>query len=83
MFLEPFIAAFADLACGTGDGGYGYGGVGRKEGKEAVVEIGEEEDFTVWEGGEEGGLVDAVEGAWFEFAYSVCAGKSPQAHVYQ
>ena len=56
----------------------------REEGEEeAVVEIGEEEDFTIGEGGEEGGLVDAVEGPWFEFAYSVCAGNSPQAHVYQ
>ena len=73
MFLEPFIAAFADLTRGTGDGGYSYGGVRRKEGEEAVVEVGEEEDFTVGEGGEEGGLVDAVEGAWFEFTYSVCA----------
>ena len=44
-----------------------------EEGKEAVVEVGEEEDFAVGEGGEEGGLVDAVEGAGFEFAYSVCA----------
>ena len=73
MFLKPFVAAFADLACGTGDGGYGYGGGGGEEGKEAVVEIGEEEDFTVGEGGEEGGLINAVEGAGFEFAYSVCA----------
>ena len=72
MLPEPFVAAFADLASGTGDGGYGYGGVGRKEGEEAVVEVREEEDFTVGEGGEEGGLVDAVEGAWFEFTYSVC-----------
>ena len=38
-----------------------------------VIEVGEKEDFAVGEGGEEGGLVDAVEGAWFEFAYSVCA----------
>ena len=73
MFLEPFIAAFADLACCTGDGGYGYGGGGRKEGEEAVVEVGEEEDLAVGERGQEGGLVDAVEGAWFEFTYSVCA----------
>ena len=34
---------------------------------------GEEEDSTVGEGGEEGGLVDVVEGAWFEFTYSVRA----------
>ena len=73
MFLEPFVAAFTDFACCTGDGGYGYGGVGRKEGEEAVIEIGEKEDFTVGEGGEQGGLVDAVEGAGFEFTYSVCA----------
>ena len=70
-FLEPFVAAFADLACGTGDGGYGYGG-GGLEGEEAVVEVVEEEDFTVG-GGEEGRLVDTVEGAGFEFTYSVCA----------
>ena len=73
MFLEPFITAFTDLACGTGDGGHGHGGVVRKEGEEAVVEVGEEEDFTIGEGGKEGGLVDAIEGAWFEFTYSVCA----------
>jgi hypothetical protein len=46
---EPFVAAFADLACGTGDGGYGYGGGGEEEGEEAVVEVGEEEDFTIGE----------------------------------
>ena len=73
MFLEPFVAAFPDLACGSGDGGYIYGGVGRKEGEEVAMEVGEEEDFAVGEGGEEGGLVDTIEGAWFEFAYSVCA----------
>jgi len=44
-----------------------------EEGEEVVVEVGEEEDFAVGEGGEEGGLVDAVEGAGFEFTYSVCA----------
>ena len=70
---EPFVAAFADLACCTGDGGYGDGGGGGEEGEEAVVEVGEEEDFTVGEGGEQRGLVDAVEGAGFEFTYSVCA----------
>ena len=46
VFPEPFIAAFTDLACSSGDGGYGYGGGGRKEGEEAVVEVGEEEDFS-------------------------------------
>ena len=25
------------------------------------------------EGGKKGGLVDAIEGAWFELTYSVCA----------
>ena len=63
MFPEPFVAAFADLACCTGDGGYSCGGGGEEEGEEAVIEVGEEEDFTIGEGGEEGGLVDAVEGA--------------------
>ena len=47
VFLEPFVAAFTDLVCGTGDGGYGYGGGGGEEGEEAVVEVGEEEDFAV------------------------------------
>ena len=76
MLPEPFVAAFTDLVCGTGDGGYGYGGGGGEEGKEAVVDVGEEEDFAVGERGQEGGVVDAVEGAWFEFAYSVFAGVS-------
>ena len=61
------------MACDAGDGGYSCGGGGEEEGEEAVIEVGEEEDFTIGEGGEEGGLVDAVEGAWFEFAYSVYA----------
>ena len=73
VFPEPFVGAFADLACGVGDSGYGDGGGGGEEGEEVVVEVGEEEDFAVGEGGEEGGLVDAVEGAGFEFTYSVCA----------
>ena len=38
---------------------------------EAVVEVGEEEDFAVWEGVEEGGLVYTVEGAGFHLAYAV------------
>ena len=38
---------------------------------EAVVEVGEEEDFAVGEGVEEGGLVYAVEGAGFHLAYAV------------
>ena len=38
---------------------------------EAVVEVGEEEDSAVWEGVEEGGLVYAVEGAGFDFAYAI------------
>ena len=74
MLLEPFVAAFADLMRGTGDGGYGYGGGGENEGEEAVVKVGEEEDFAVGEGGEERGLVDAVEGM---SSHILCV------HVYQ
>jgi len=63
--------AFADLVCSVGNGGYGYGREGQEEGEEAVVEVEQEEDFTIREGREEGGLVDTIEGAWFEFTYSV------------
>jgi len=72
VFPEPLVTAFADLAWGAGDSGYGDGGGGGEEGEGAVVEVGEEEDVTLGEGGEEGGLVDAVERAGFEFTHSVC-----------
>lgn len=46
----------------------GGGGGGGDEGAEAVVEVGEEEDFSFGECFEEGGLVYTIEGAGFDFA---------------
>ena len=73
MFF-PFGFPEADLFGEGGDGGDvdgGGGGGGREEGTEAVVEVGEEEDFTFGESFEEGRLVYAVEGAGFDFAYAI------------
>ena len=69
----PFGFPEADLFGECGDGGDvdGGGGGGGEEGTEAVVEVGEEEDFTLGEGFEEGRLVYAVEGAGFDFAYAI------------
>lgn len=54
----------------------GGGGGVREERREAVVEVGEEEDVPLCEGFEDGGLVDAVERAGLHLAYAAHMGES-------
>ena len=74
--FRPRGWALADGLREVGEGGDVDGRLGcvrfrDEEGVEAVVEVGEEEDFTFGESFEEGRLVYAVEGAGFDFAYAI------------